>query len=115
MAIVALTGTVQSWVTLSRTLDQVPQHGGMNVVTSTVEVGAADSDTSTYFMARLPSAARLQPQSCIGLDDLASAGAPTLDVGTQNLADGTADDPDSLRIGARRYGLSLVQPVIRAA
>jgi hypothetical protein len=47
----------------------------------TVEVGAADSATSTYLMARLPSHARILGQSRLYFDDLASAGSPTIDIG----------------------------------
>lgn len=67
----------------------------------TVEVGAADSATSTYLMARLPSNARILGQSRIYTDDLASAGAPTLDIGVFNLSGKSVitDDPDALNDG----------------
>ena len=100
MAIVALTGTGRSPFTLSTTQRQMEVASvGTSILCTTVEVGAADSDTSTYHMARLPAAVRLMPQSAVGLDDLASAGSPTLDIGTFNVADGTADDDDAINDG----------------
>lgn len=46
-----------------------------------VEVTAAASATSTYRIARLPSSCRLSDLSYISLDDLASTGSPTFDIG----------------------------------
>lgn len=67
--------------------------GIVRVWSETVEVGAADSDTSTYTFARLPSNARLLGRSFLSIDDLASAGAPTLDIGLYPVRTGdfTAD------------------------
>lgn len=69
--------------------------------TETVEVGAADSATSTYHLARLPSNARLLASSRIYWDDLASTGAPTLDIGIFNVSGRSTftDDPDALNDG----------------
>lgn len=50
----------------------------------TVEVGAADSATSTYRLARIPSNARISGLSRLHYDDLASAASPTLDIGVFN-------------------------------
>ncbi len=99
MAIVNLTATAASPFPLSATAKQIPSHNGVNAYSTTVEVGAADSDTSTYLMGRFPSNARIQPGSFVGWDDLASTGSPTLDVGTFNVADGTADDDNALNDG----------------
>ncbi len=47
----------------------------------TVEVGAADSNGSLYTMFRLPTNAMILGPSTLYRDDLASVGAPTLDIG----------------------------------
>lgn len=67
------------------------------IVTSTVEVGAAANDGSTYIMARIPTTARIHPLSTIYFDDLASSGTPTVDVGLRG-AQITAD-PNALADG----------------
>src|ERR1700746_2245779 len=59
-----------------------PGLGALLMTISTVEVTAAASATSTYKMGRIPSKARLSELSKLYNDDLASTGAPTLDVGT---------------------------------
>ena len=76
-------------------------NGAVRNWTETVEVGAADSDTSTYAIARLPSNARLLGHSRIYTDDLASAGAPTLDIGVFNLSGQSTitDDDDAINNG----------------
>lgn len=71
----------------------------LNVHEWTVEVGSSDSSGSTYHIAHLPTNARISGLSWIGYDDLASTGAPTIDIGTFNFADGTSDDPDSINDG----------------
>lgn len=75
--------------------------GAVKSWVETVEVGSADSATSTYLMARLPSNAVILGASKLYGDDLASAGAPTLDIGVFNL-DGKSvitDDDDALNDG----------------
>lgn len=99
MAVVNLTATARSPFTLSGTLRQVPTGPGLNVFSSTVEVGSSDSATSTYLMARLPADARIHPSSLVGWDDLASTGAPTLDIGTFNMGGSIADDDDAINDG----------------
>ncbi len=76
-------------------------NGAVRCWTETVEVGAADSDTSTYLVARLPSNARILGSSRFESDDLASAGAPTMDIGVFNLSGKSVitDDPDALNDG----------------
>lgn len=98
MAVVALTATKRSNLS---TLDspQVETQVGVNLLEVTVEVGSADSATSTYHIAHLPANARISGLSRLMLDDLASAGAPTIDIGTYNAADGTADDADAINNG----------------
>lgn len=99
MAIVNLTATKRSNMSSVTGAQQAAQPG-MNLYESTVEVGSADSATSTYHMARLPSNARLSALSRMMHDDLATAGAPTIDIGTANNADSSvADDPDAINNG----------------
>lgn len=75
--------------------------GKVRVWSETVEVGSADSATSTYHMARLPSNARIMGASKIWWDDLASAGSPTIDIGVFNPSglSGITDDPDAINDG----------------
>lgn len=77
-------------------------NGAVRSWVETVEVGAADSATSTYLMARLPSNSRLLGSSKFYSDDLASAGAPTMDIGIFNPSgkpETITDDPDALNDG----------------
>ncbi len=81
---------------------EVSLNGGrIRCAIDTVEVNSNDSVNSTYLMHRLPSNARIMPGSKIMLDDLASSGTPTLDVGVfaykSNLVN--ADDDDALNDG----------------
>ncbi len=90
-------------------LDAEPQvygdaglHGGVTRSYTIVhEVTAGDSATSTYRLCRLPSNARLLGSSHISWDDLASTGAPTIDLGVVNVTDETriTDDPDGINDG----------------
>jgi len=90
-------------------LDAEPQvygdaglHGGVTRSYTIVhEVTAGDSATSTYRLCRLPSNARLLGSSTISLDDLASTGSPTIDLGVVNVTDETriTDDPDGINDG----------------
>lgn len=75
--------------------------GAVRSWVETVEVGAADSATSTYLMARLPSNAVILGASKLYGDDLASSGAPTLDIGIFNLSGKSSitDDDDALNDG----------------
>lgn len=67
----------------------------------TVEVGAADTTSSTYLLARLPSTAIILPSSTLYWDDLTTTGSPTVDVGVFNMTGNTdiTDDPDALSNG----------------
>ena len=75
--------------------------GAVKVWVETVEVGSADTATSTYEMARLPSNARILGASTISWDDLASTGSPTLDIGVFNLenASNITNDADAINDG----------------
>ena len=72
--------------------------GRVRYVRSTLEVSAAASVNSTYEMARIPSNARISGLSVFRHDDLASSGAPVIDLGVFNLdgASGITDDDDAL-------------------
>lgn len=76
-------------------------NGAVRNWTETIEVGSSDSINSTYLMARLPSNARLLGASRIYSDDLASSGAPTIDVGVFNLSGQSTitDDDDAINNG----------------
>lgn len=77
-----------------------PTPVGTMTVTSTVEVSAAASAGSVYRMLRLPSGARIMGTSIISIDDLASAGAPTLDIGVAPVSGSlAAADPDAINDG----------------
>ena len=80
-----------------------PGQAGGNVRTwiETVEVGAADTSSSTYLMARLPSNCIILPASTVYWDDLTTTGAPTVDVGVFNMSGKSdfTDDPDALSNG----------------
>ena len=67
----------------------------------TVEVGAADTASSTYLMARLPSNALILPASTLYWDDLTTTGSPTIDVGVFNQSGKSdiTDDEDALSNG----------------
>lgn len=71
----------------------------MHIVTSTVEVGAADTNASAYTFARIPSNARIHGLSRVAWDDLASAGAPTLDFGFFPVNGNITGDDDALNDG----------------
>lgn len=73
--------------------------GTVKCVQSTVAVGAADSATSTYTMGQIPSNARILGASRLYTDDLASAGAPTLDIGLFAVNGNVTSDADALNDG----------------
>lgn len=66
------------------TTDAVVQNGyakNLKYVATTIEVTAAASVSSTYKIARVPSGARLAGSGRLYWDDMATSGAPTLDIG----------------------------------
>jgi hypothetical protein len=104
MAVVNLVGSL-----VMDGLDNVPadladpgQAGGnVRCWIETVEVGAADTASSTYLMARLPSNCIILPASTLYWDDLTTTGSPTVDVGVYNMSGKSdfTDDPDALSNG----------------
>jgi hypothetical protein len=91
-------------------------HGGVTRSYTIVhEVTAGDSATSTYRMARLPSNCRLLGSSTISLDDLASTGSPTIDIGVENIPGGSAitADPDAINDGIDAATAATGTPVIK--
>lgn len=80
----------------------VNQAGGrVRYWSDTVETNADDSVNSTYLLARLPSNAIILPSSKIHVDDLATAGAPTLDIGIFNRSGKSdiTDDDNAIATG----------------
>lgn len=77
----------------------VPTRYGMNVAEATVAVSAAASAASIYTMLRIPSSARISDLSRLRIDDLASSGAPTLDIGFAAVAGNVTTDDDSVNDG----------------
>lgn len=66
------------------TTSAVGSHGLADTVkydSTTVEVSASASASSTYALHRVPSGARITAASKLYWDDLATAGSPTLDIG----------------------------------
>lgn len=98
MAVENLTATGRGEMSLSAD-NPVTTRPGLNVFESTVEVTAAASATSTYWVARLPTNVRVSAQSFIAHDDLASAGAPTLDIGLFSVGSNFTSDDDAINDG----------------
>lgn len=93
-----------------------PGEGGgiVRVWTETVEVGSADSATSTYHLARIPSNARILGSSKLYFDDLASAGSPTLDIGIFPVRTGDfTGDADALNDGINCYSAAGSSAVVK--
>lgn len=87
----------------SHLLAPVSHGGSYNVVnlTSTVEVSVATATGDTVNFGYIPSNARILGNSRLYWDDLATSGAPTMDLGLAAV-DGNlvnADDPDALSNG----------------
>ena len=78
----------------------VPTRYGLNVAEATVEVAAAASAGSVYTMLRIPTAARISDLSRLRIDDLASTGAPLLDVGFAAVAGNITTDTTDLSASA---------------
>lgn len=119
MAVVTLKGSriMTGLATVPATLADPGEGGGIvRYWCETVEVGSADSATSTYLMAQLPSNARILGTSRAYWDDLASTGSPTLDIGIFPIRTGdfTSDD-DALRadldVATAGTGTSLIADV----
>ncbi|GJM01962.1 MAG: hypothetical protein DHS20C08_04630 [Rhodomicrobium sp.] len=85
-----------------RVLNTAGLYGGVTRSYTIVhEITAADSDTSTYRLLRLPSNVRLLGSSTISWDDMADTGSPTIDIGVANVSGETriTDDPDAINDG----------------
>lgn len=65
----------------------------------TIEITAAAEVNSTYVMGYIPANARILGQSEIAWDDVASSGAPTLDIGLAAVDGNITSDPDALNDG----------------
>jgi len=68
------------------------------VLVATVAMGGSETTSDTVTFGRIPSNARI----CMGefhRDDLASSGAPTLDIGLFNVDSNITDDDDALNNG----------------
>jgi hypothetical protein len=102
MAVEHLTGTVKARLNYLATenLKSIPQHIGPVVVDSVVEVSASASDTSTYWLARIPTRARIHGCSVLRWDVLSTgANAPTMDVGLYAVNANVTSDVDALADG----------------
>lgn len=73
-------------------------HGRVRSITEKIEVSAAASDTSTYRLGRIKSNEVISINSKFYFDDLASTGAPTMDVGLEGSQ--ITNDVDALATGA---------------
>ena len=104
MAVVNLKGSrVMTGLSASPAVLGAPGTGGGAVRswTETVEVTAADSESSTYLLAQLPSNARILGLSKFSWDDLSTDGTSTMDIGIFNQSGKSdiTDDPDALSNG----------------
>lgn len=72
---------------------------GTNIVEATTEVAAAAAAGTEYVVCRIPSNARIHGLSEIAFDDLASTGAPTLDIGLKAVNGNVTTDDDGLNDG----------------
>lgn len=98
MAVEALTATRRHLFPLVDD-KQVPTHQGTNTLTATVEMTAGAEATSTYWMGRVPTNARIMPGSELFSDDLATTGSPTIDIGLFAVGANVTSDDDALNDG----------------
>ncbi len=88
--------------------------GTVKVVPFTVEVGAADSATSTYAIpGDFSPDARVLGKSFIAWDDLASSGSPTLDIGVRSGTATITADPDAINDGLDAATATVTAPFIK--
>lgn len=83
-------------------VDAVPGKGegpSVKTLVATRETNADDSATSTYSFGKIQSNARILGISQCHNDDLATAGAPTLDIGLFAVDSNITDDDDALTNG----------------
>lgn len=102
MAVVTSYGSrIMSGLVASGTLADANEGGGrVQKWVETLETSAADSATSTYLVARLPSNARIMGSSKISHDALGATTA-TLGIGVYNVGSRSdiTNDPDALNTG----------------
>lgn len=72
---------------------------GVKLSAFTIELAAANSDSTIKFGRPLPANARILGTSRIYWDDLASTGSPTLDIGIGAINANITDDPDAINDG----------------
>lgn len=72
--------------------------GNVKSLCSTVEL-AASADGTTIDFGNIPAGARILGSSTVYWDDLASSGAPTLDLGLAAVDSNITSDPDALSNG----------------
>lgn len=72
---------------------------GTNVMEATVEVAAAAASGTEYVFFRIPTRARIHGISEIAFDDLASTGAPTIDIGLKAVDDNVTTNDAVLNDG----------------
>jgi len=81
---------------------QVPGPGDAHnlkvLCSATVELAGSATGTTVFF-GRIPSNARILPQGFIYNDDLATTGAPTLDIGLASVDSNVTSDPDAINNG----------------
>lgn len=73
-------------------------HNVKVLLCSTISIGTTASGQTIKF-GRIPSNARLLPQSTVYWDDLATSGSPTLDLGLGSVDSNVTSDPDALSNG----------------
>lgn len=76
----------------------VGEAGNVKKVATSKSV-TARSDGDTMKLLTLPSTARIHGDSLVSWDDLASSGAPTMDVGVGSVDSNITSDPDALLAG----------------
>lgn len=102
MAVEHLTATSRARIDLLDTenLKCVPTGPGVFVLDSTVEISASASDTSTYWLARIPTRARIHGLSQLQWDIISTgASAPTMDIGLYAVNANVTSDVDALNDG----------------
>lgn len=81
----------------------IPGVGNANVLqvlcTASIELATVVADGDTIRLGRIPSNARLAGISEASWDDLASSGAPTLDIGLASVNSNITSDADALSAG----------------
>lgn len=89
---------------------------GMWTMASTVETGAAATAGTVYRMVTIPTSARISGLSRLAWDDLASTGAPTLDIGFSPVTDAAnfTEDLDALNDGLDAATASTGSVVVKA-